>query len=175
MSLHFTNLVIQNLATIENQDVVFTPKFNVISGETGSGKSLILDAINLILGAKADRGLIRKDADQLTIEATLDISKKHIKEVSSFFLQLGFPIQDGHVLIKRVIAREGKSKVFINYQTALVNDLQVIARRFIDLVGQFENQRLLSSRYQLELLDDFGKHSSDLDSYQLYYKKTSGV
>lgn len=155
LSLH--KLALKNFATFDDQTVLFHKNFNAIVGETGSGKSLILDALQLILGQRADRKLIRKDCDFTVIEATFHCTNSYIKK---YFNDVGFPFDDDEILIKRIIFKTGKTKSFLNHQGCSLQVLTDFSRNFIDLVGQFENQKLLSENYQLALLDDYsGKKS----------------
>lgn len=160
--LYLRKLTIQNLGIIDQQIVHFSPKFNAIIGETGSGKSLILDAIELIIGFRGDKKLIRKDSDFLVVEGIFSTEDKSIKE---FFSEAGYPFEDD-CSIKRILYPNGKSKTYVNQQLSTQQFVKTFARKYIDLVGQFENQKLLSSEYQLKLLDLYAQNGNDLDSYR---------
>lgn len=155
--LNLKNLSLKNFATFDDQEIQFENNFNAIVGETGSGKSLILDALQLILGHRADKRLIRKDCDFSIIEATFKCRDSSIKD---YFFELGFPFEDEEVLIKRVLYKTGKTKSFLNHQACSLTTLVDFSKKFIDLVGQFENQKLLSEIYQLQLLDHYANHSN---------------
>lgn len=161
LSLKTINL--NNFATFNDQAISFSNNFNSIIGETGSGKSLILDAMQLILGSRADRKLVRKGSDYATVEACFEC---HDKMVNTFFDDLGYPFDNDEVVIKRVIYANGKSKTFLNFQISNLQTLQNFSKRFIDIVGQFENQKLLTSTYQLVLLDHYSKHFDEVILYQ---------
>ena len=158
--LYLRKLTIQNLGIIDQQIVHFSPKFNAIIGETGSGKSLILDAIELIIGFRGDKKLIRKDADFLVVEGIFSTEDQSIKE---FFSEAGYPFEDD-CSIKRILYPNGKSKTYVNQQLSTQQFVKTFARKYIDLVGQFENQKLLSSEYQLKLLDLYAQNASELDA-----------
>lgn len=162
--LRIENLSINNFATIKHQSVDFTEGFNVIVGETGSGKSLILDALQLTFGARADKKLVRKGSSFASVEVSFKIDPKAISKVSKFCDDIGYPTED-EIHIKRVIYKEGNSKAFLNHQSCPISQLTSFTRKFIDLVGQFENQKLLSSEYQLRLLDSYAKLGSDFKKY----------
>ncbi|EQC51158.1 AAA family ATPase, partial [Bacteriovorax sp. DB6_IX] len=100
---------LQNFATFTNQTIDFTNNFNTIVGETGSGKSLILDALQMCFGARADKKLVRKDAEFSTIEVSFSCQREKAKD---FFDEIGFPFEDD-IVIKRVIYNNGKSKSFL--------------------------------------------------------------
>lgn len=170
--LFLKDLSIKNFATFIDQTVQFENSFNAIIGETGSGKSLLLDAIQLVLGSRADKKLVRKGSDFATIEASFCSDDKSIH---SFFDDIGFPTEDNEILIKRIIYSTGKSKSFLNHQTATISILQNFSKRFIDLVGQFENQKLLSESYQLILLDNFAGLKGLKNEYKDNYEKLTEV
>ncbi len=160
------NLTIQNFATFENQQINFNERFNAIVGETGSGKSLILDALQLIFGSRADKKIVRKDTEFATVEA---IFSAQGDDIFTFFDELGFPIIDDEVVIKRTIYTNGKTKAFINYQSCSLQNLLSFSRRFVDLVGQFENQKLLSEEYQMVLIDSYAQSLPQLAEYKTEY------
>ncbi len=157
------SLLLKNFATFSDTTIDFSTHFNTIIGETGSGKSLILDALQLILGGRVDKKFIRKNEDFTIIEALFIINDQ---QDLLFFQELGYPCQDNELIIKRIINRKGSSKAYINFQQCPISHLQLFARNFIDLVGQFENQKLLESNYQLKLIDTFSKNQTLLTKYQ---------
>lgn len=167
-TLYLKSLNLQNFATFENQEIQFDPKFNAIVGETGSGKSLILDALQIIFGARADKKLIRKNAEFATIEAVFSTDDAKIK---SYFNEIGHPFDGNEVVIKRIIYANESSKSYLNYQSCSASQLSAFAKRFVDLVGQFENQKLLSEDYQLVLLDSYAGLNSDIADYQNLYNQ----
>lgn len=165
MDAHFylKNLIIQNFATFKNQTIRFKPGFNAIIGETGSGKSLVLDALQLILGGRADKKVVRRETDYSLIEASFHCVDEKVK---TYLEGEGFPIEGNEIVIKRLIYKNGTTKNYINHLTCTVTFLSGFARKFIDLVGQFENQKLLSESYQLYLLDHFAKQLEDVQDFQ---------
>lgn len=165
--LSLFELSLTNFATFQNQTIYFHNQFNSIIGETGSGKSLILEALQLILGQRADKKIIRKDCEHAIVEA---IFKCQCQRIKNFLDQLGFPFEGEEIIIKRIIYKNGKSKTFLNFQSCSLQTLISFAKQFVDLVGQFENQKLLSSKYQLELLDNYSSLQSDLETYKEVYQ-----
>ncbi len=155
-------LSLNNFATFQNEKILFNNQFNAIIGETGSGKSIILDAIQLIFGQRADKKLIRKDSDFCTIEASF--TTNGIKN-KTYFDNLGYPFNDDEIIVKRIIYKSGKSKSFLNHQSCPLSSLIGFSKKFIDLVGQFENQKLLSRDYQIQLLDSYGPIKPVLTKY----------
>lgn len=162
-TLYLKSLNLQNFATFENQEISFDEKFNAIVGETGSGKSLILDALQIIFGARADKKLIRKNAEFATIEAVFSSNDVNIKK---YFYDIGHPFEGSEIVIKRVIFSNESSKSYLNFQSCSASLLTAFSKRFVDLVGQFENQKLLSEDYQLILLDSYSGLNTDIEDYQ---------
>lgn len=162
-NFYLKKLIIQNFATFKNQSIHFRQGFNAIIGETGSGKSLVLDALQLILGARADKRVVRKDSDYSLIEASFHCEDQG---VMTFLETEGFPLDGKELIIKRLIYKNGTTKTYMNHLSCTVTFLASFSKRYIDLVGQFENQKLLSESYQLHLLDHYGKLAPDLATYQ---------
>lgn len=171
-TLYLKSLNLQNFATFENQEIQFDIKFNAIVGETGSGKSLILDALQIIFGARADKKLIRKNADFATIEAVFSTNDDTIKK---YFHDIGHPFDNNEVVVKRIIFVNESSKSYLNFLACSASTLTTFAKRFVDLVGQFENQKLLSEDYQLVLLDSYAGLSSDVRDYQALYNQLASL
>lgn len=169
-TLYLKSLNLQNFATFENQTIHFDSKFNAIVGETGSGKSLILDALQMIFGGRTDKKLIRKNAEFATIEAIFSTDSEDIK---NYFKDIGHPFEGNEIIVKRIIFTAEGSKSFLNFQSCSASTLSSFSKRFIDLVGQFENQKLLSEDYQLILLDSFSHLNSDIRDYQSLYEQMS--
>lgn len=166
-SFYLSELHLTNFATFTQESITFGKGFNAIIGETGSGKSLILEAIQLILGHRADRKSVRKNSDFAIIEGVFQTNDSDTK---SFFDDIGYPLDD-EMHVKRIIYSNGKSKSFLNHQSCTLNLLANIAKKFIDLVGQFENQKLLSPSYQLALLDSYSTKQEELKKFKVSYEK----
>lgn len=162
-AFYLKNLVIQNFATFRNQTIHFRPGFNAIVGETGSGKSLVLDALQLILGGRADKKVVRRETEFSLVEASFHCEDP---EVKAYLLEEGYPVEGKELIIKRVVYKNGSTKTYVNHLSCTITFLASFARRYIDLVGQFENQKLLSSGYQLHLLDYFAKLKPEVEEYQ---------
>lgn len=167
-NFYLKNLIIQNFATFKNQTINFRPGFNAIVGETGSGKSLVLDSLQLILGGRADKKVVRRETEFSLIEASFFCDDEKVK---NFLEQEGYPIDGREIIIKRLIYKNGTTKNYINHLSCTVTFLSSFARKFIDLVGQFENQKLLSENYQLFLLDQFAKNLPLVQKYQAELKE----
>ncbi|MFZ7111343.1 MAG: DNA repair protein RecN [Desulfatiglandales bacterium] len=146
-------LTISDFAIISHLEIHFDPGFNILSGETGAGKSIIINAVNLILGERAHGDLLRSGSEEARIEALFQFPNEHpIAQVLSDF---GIPYS-GDVLIKRVISREGRNRIFVNGSIATLQMLARIGTMLISISGQHEHQSLLRPENHLHILDEFG-------------------
>lgn len=147
-----TDLSIKNIAIIDNLQLSFRPGLTVLTGETGAGKSIIIDAVGLVMGARASSDLIRSGTDEAIVEAIFDISA--MPGLGQQLADAG--LEPGHeLLIKRSISRSGKNRIFINNNMATLALLADISRCLINIYGQHESQTLLKTDNNLLLLDAF--------------------
>ncbi len=147
-------LKIKNLAVIDSVEVPFEAGLNILSGETGAGKSIVIEAISLILGSRATSELIRAGCDEAIVEGIF--STKELPWLEARLVDAGFAADDHTLLIKRSISRAGKHRIYINGSLATLANLQAVCEDLVDLCGQHEHQSLLKSGTQIELLDRFG-------------------
>ena len=168
-----TRLEINNLAVIEH--AVFCPTYglNVISGETGAGKSLLIDAIELIFGQKASKDLIRSDSNSAYVEAVFDCDDKTCSRLSPIMEEYGLPFDDSTIIISRSFKDEGKSIARINGMSVVLSQLKRVSSELIDIHGQNDNSRLFDPSIHIELLDSYGgkKIAEMLDSYRCKLKE----
>ncbi|MBF0300280.1 MAG: hypothetical protein HQK51_16280, partial [Oligoflexia bacterium] len=129
---------------------------------------LIINAIETILGARADKKLIRKNAPFATIEALFYCDDLYVKKILD---ELGYPIENNEIIIRRVIYPTGPSKSYLNFHNVNSEILINFSARFIDFVGQFENQKLLHANYQLKLLDHYGDLLELRKNFQLQFEQ----
>jgi DNA repair protein RecN (Recombination protein N) len=148
-----SQLIITNFAIISHLEIQFKPGLNVLSGETGAGKSIIINAVNLILGGRASGDLIRTGADEARVEALFLLPENSI--VKGMLKELGLPF-DGDLVIKRHMSREGRNRIMINGSIATLQMLSRIGTVLMSISGQHEHQVLLKPENHLYLLDDFG-------------------
>jgi len=146
-------LHIKNFAIIDQLMISFGRGLTVLSGETGAGKSIIIGALNLLLGGRASVDLIRTAEEEALVEAIFDIS--HSPPLSQMLEELGMGI-DNHLLIRRTISRSGKGKAFIGNHLATVNMLGSLGEELINISGQHEHQLLLRPDKHIEIVDEFG-------------------
>lgn len=150
-----SELTISNFAIIERQSLSFHPHFNVISGETGAGKSIILHALEFILGGKGSASLIRAGAEQLEVQALFDLTAV----APSIRAELPEIVGEGdELVVSRTQPREGRGKVLINGRLGTVSLLEEIVRKLVNICSQHHQTKLLDSKYHLELLDGFAEN-----------------
>lgn len=148
-------LHIRNFSIIDDVTVTFEKGFTVLTGETGAGKSIVIDALSLALGERASGGIIRKGAKEAVIEVLFDLRPEVLHASAQERLNdLGIDIVDG-LILKRIISAEGKNRAYINGSMAHVQDLSEISRTLVDIHGQYEHQSLLQTAHQLDLLDAY--------------------
>jgi DNA repair protein RecN (Recombination protein N) len=148
-----TDLFIKNFAIIDSLHVAFGKGLNILTGETGAGKSIIIDAVNLILGGRASADLIRTGEEEATVEALFDLTGN--PGIIARLAEAGVEC-DGELLVKRVVARSGRNRVFVGGGLSTLAALSDLARELINIYGQHESQTLLKQENHLRLLDDFG-------------------
>jgi DNA repair protein RecN (Recombination protein N) len=152
-------LHIQNFAIIDKLSLVLRPGFNVFTGETGAGKSILIDALNQILGERADSAVIRTGSETCTVDALLNI--QDIPSIPSILDDAGIAFENqDELLIKRELSRSGKNRCWVNGQLTTLSTLQKIGDELADLHGQHDHQSLLRSRRQMDFLDDFAGNAS---------------
>lgn len=147
------HLHVKNLALIEEIEVEFGPGLNILTGETGAGKSILLGSMQLILGAKPSKGMIRENADFALVELLFQVENPKVEEALK---ELDVFPQDGQVLLSRKIT-DGRSISKINGNTTTVGQMKAAASCLLDIHGQHEHQSLLYPDKQLEILDAYGK------------------
>jgi DNA repair protein RecN (Recombination protein N) len=160
-------LTIADFAIIDSLSVSFSGGLNILSGETGAGKSIIINAVNLILGGRASPDLIRTGSERAVVEALFELP---IESPLSKLLEDMDVLFNGEVLIKRIISKEGKSAVRINGTLATVQMLSRLGPHLISISGQNEHQLLLKPDNQLFILDDFGGLTKDRMKLNLLYR-----
>lgn len=161
------HLRIQNLILVENATITFNPGLNILTGETGSGKSAIIHGLGLVIGERGDTSLIRKGCDKGVVEAVFDLSS----DLSALLSEGGIDHEpEQELIIRREISLSGKSKIFINHQLAQSAFLRKLGAQMVQVIEQRANQTLLSLDYHRQVLDLFGDLSPYLKSFQLHFK-----
>ncbi len=144
-------LRLNNLAIIKNLDLEFNEKFIALTGETGAGKSIILNGISLLIGERSHIDMIRNGEESLFAEGIFELNENQKKRLNG----LGFEIEDDELIITRFFDRSSKSKIMVNGKRHTLSRLKELMVNIIDLVGQHEHQFLLNNEYHLHLLDRF--------------------
>ena len=151
-----TSLGIKNLAIIPEAEFDPSKGLNVISGETGAGKTLLIDAISLIMGSKASKALVGNESDEAFVEAVFDLSDMKDKEFSGLLKEYEIEPEDDTLIISRKVTREGKSSARINNKTVVLSVLKEVSSCLIDIHGQHDTQKIFDDKYHITLLDTFG-------------------
>lgn len=168
-------LYIKNFSIIDDANIEFAEGFNVLTGETGAGKSIIIDALCLALGERATAEAIRSGEKEAVVAAFFDISPRLLNPATHQFLtDYGINIDEG-LILKRIVSAQGKSRAFVNGSMVNVQTLSDISKSIIDVHGQYEHQSLLSSDNQLDLLDAFGGLLYERQEVKNVYESVSAL
>ncbi|MDA8424420.1 MAG: DNA repair protein RecN [Nitrospiraceae bacterium] len=150
-------LNIKNFAIIDQLRVEFAPGLNVFTGETGAGKSIVVDALNLALGERASADLIRTGCQEAVVEAAFELNGRGTKEIMTLLSDQGIEAISGEdLIVRRVLSASGKNKVYINGSLANLTTLSALGANLADIHGQHEHQSLLALDRQMDMLDSFG-------------------
>jgi DNA repair protein RecN (Recombination protein N) len=158
------SLRIRHLALVESLDWSLKPGFNVVTGETGAGKSIILGALTLVLGERADKSLIRTGADQCSVEASFDLGDT--SKLNLFLEEHGIePCEEGQLLLKRVFTSSGTNRQFINGSQTTLANLREVGAGLVDLHGPHDHQSLFSRDQQRAIIDAYADAAEPLQRY----------
>lgn len=164
-----TTLYIENIAVIEKTSIDFSQGLNVLTGETGAGKSIIIDSINAIMGQRTSKELVRTGAKTALVTAQFDDVNDTVK---AKLAELGYNNEDDDTLIlQRTISATGKSSCKINARPASVTVLKEVAKNLINIHGQHESYELFSPDTHIDYIDSFGELKNELEDYREKYKK----
>lgn len=170
-----TTLRIKNLALVADLTLELQPGFNVITGETGAGKSIIIGALNLVLGERADRTLIRSGSESCSVEAAFDVSKLRAP-LKSFLDENGLePCEDGQLVLKRTFTTAGTNRQFVNGSTTTLATLAKIGEWLVDMHGPHDHQSLLHPARQLAILDAFGSLQPQQEKFRDVLGRRAGL
>ncbi len=165
------SLHIENAAVIKSLDMDLGDGFLVLSGETGAGKSIIIDSINLLSGNRVSRDLIRTGEDKATVSAVFTDCGEAVGELLESY---GIDF-DGSVMLSRILSRDGKSMVKLNGRTVTQTLQRELCRLLINIHGQHDNQRLMQRSSQIEILDSFAGNDGLLSDYGEQYRRLSDI
>lgn len=163
-------LHIENIAIIERAEIAFARGFNALTGETGAGKSIVIDAMSAVLGQRTSRDLIRTGADKAFVSAWFS----HVD--APLIEELGFaPDEDGNLMLQREIHADGKNVCRVGSRPVTVSQLRQLGSRLVNIHGQHDGQQLLDEEQHLAFLDRYGKVDNALDTYTDKYNTLTGV
>lgn len=168
-----TELRIRNFAIIDSLALPLEPGLNVLSGETGAGKSIIVGALGLLLGERASADLVRSGAERATVEGVFDVSGA--PELAALADERGVEIEEGILVLKREVAAAGRGRAWANGATVTAGVLAELGRRLVNLHGQHDAQTLLDSDSQRTILDAFGGADSQAGSVRRAHEELSLV
>ncbi len=169
MPLVLNLLRIKNLALVEELEWQIAPGFIAVTGETGAGKSIIIGALQLLLGERADKSLIRTGADLCAVEAAF--SGDDLQKLNPQLVEAGVEPSEGDLIIKRTLSASGANRQFINGSPTTLSILKNLGDELVDLHGPHDHQSLLSPDKQLGLLDSFARAQDQLGEYRKYYRQ----
>ncbi len=167
-----TNLYIENIAVIEKTTIDFTQGLNILTGETGAGKSIVIDSINAVLGKRSSRGLIRSGADAAFVSATFEnVSDLVQKKLAS----MGYTAEDGSLILSRELSVSGKNTCRINSRPATVSVLRDIGEYLVNIHGQNDNLELMNPALHIVYIDALAAMGERLASYRAVYLELKAV
>jgi DNA repair protein RecN (Recombination protein N) len=169
MSAVLTLLRIRNLALVEELEWQIGPRFVAVTGETGAGKSIIIGALQLLLGERADKSLIRTGADLCTVEAVF--SGNDLQKLNARLAEAGIEPCEDDLILKRTLSSTGTNRQFINGSPTTLSVLKNLGDDLVDLHGPHDHQSLLSPETQLRLLDSYARAEQQLDEYRKHYRQ----
>ena len=162
------SISIRDVVLIDRLDLEFGDRLGVLTGETGAGKSILLDALGLALGQRAEARLVRQGASQASVTAEFSIEKDH--PIHQILIEQGLEGEAGQLILRRVLGVDGRSRAFINDQPVGVSLLKQLGEDLVEIHGQFESQRLLNPSAHQGLLDAYGGHEEDVQKTRVAFK-----
>lgn len=162
-------LTIQNVVLIEKLDLAFDAGLTVLTGETGAGKSILLDALGLALGARAEAGLVRQGATQATVTAEFSLAEQH--PAHAILQEQEIETDSSSMILRRQLSSDGRSRAFVNDQPVSIGLLRKLGDSLIEIEGQFEAQGLLDPSTHRDHLDGYGGHGTKLAACNTTYRR----
>ena len=161
------HLSIRDVVLIDRLDLDFSAGLGVLTGETGAGKSILLDSLGLVLGARGDSNLVRAGCERAVVSADFDVAGD--VEITALLAEHGLESDDGRLLLRRVLGADGRSRAFLNDQSISIGLLRDVGTRLVDVHGQFEHHGLLNPRTHGVALDAFGVLEALVDTVRVAY------
>ncbi|MEQ6886574.1 DNA repair protein RecN [Salicola sp. Rm-C-2C1-2] len=163
-----THLTVANYAVAEKVELTIRKGMTALTGETGAGKSIVMDALNLVSGARADAGAVREGADKADLSAVFDLSR--IPQARTWLEERDLD-QDGDCVLRRVIRRDGRSRGYINGQPCTLSDLKTLGSMLMDIHSQHQHQSLLKRETHHRLVDEFGGNHEQAEQVRNAFKE----
>ncbi len=154
------SLTIKNIVLIDKLTINFSENLCALTGETGAGKSILLDSLGLALGNRSDAGLVKQGTDQASVIADFDLDLGH--SVFHYLKQNDLEAESGELVLRRVLTKEGRSKAYVNDQPVSVSLLKELGEYLIEIHGQFDTQNLLDPSNHINMLDEYGGFDKEL-------------
>ena len=168
-----SHLAVKNLAIVEEVSVNFGPGLNIITGETGAGKSVLMGALDLVLGGRADKTAIREGASEAWVEACFNLP--YAGAVDALLEQAGLPAcEDGALLVRRSVAMSNSGRCLVNDTPSTVQTLRRLGNLLVDIHGPNDHQSLLDQNFQRDVLDAYGRCGTALKTYQELWRELKG-
>ncbi|MFM1887594.1 MAG: hypothetical protein RL026_2751 [Pseudomonadota bacterium] len=164
-----THLQIRDFAIVEAVELDFDAGMTTLTGETGAGKSIVVDALTLVAGARAGADVVRAGAERAEIAATFDL-RKAPASLAGRLAELDIPVEEHELLVRRVVTPDGRSRAWLGGQAVPLQSLREIVGELVDIHGQHEFQALVRPAAQRALLDDYGRHEALLDAVRQAWK-----
>ncbi len=166
-----TYLQVTNFTLVQAQELNLGPGLTVMTGETGAGKSILLDALGLAVGARADASKVRKTASQAEVHACFDVQQ--LAKARRWLAEAD--LGDEECIVRRIVTSEGRSRALVNGRPVTQAQLKALGRHLLDIHSQHEHQALLSSQTHRRLLDGFGQHAHLVEQVRLHHKQLDAI
>lgn len=164
-------LYIRDFALIDRLEIAFDEGFSVITGETGAGKSIIVGAVNLLLGARADARQVKTDKEKCIVEANFGLQNLSTKTLEALFEKHELDFQEDECILRREVSKSGKSRAFVNDTPVTLAVMRELGERLLDIHSQHQNLLLADDDFQLHVVDVMADSRKDLDAYRATYIK----
>ena len=168
-----SRLHVVHYALIEEVDIDFGQGLNIITGETGAGKSILIGALGLVLGGRASADVIRTGEDKCVVEAIFEFPEQHPSLAT--LEGEGIEVEDGQLILRREVNKEGRSRCFANALSIPVRSLQNVGRLLVDLHGQHDHQSLLDASRHIAFLDGYGGLEQDVETVRTHYDRVEAI
>lgn len=161
-------LYIKNVAVIDEATIDFEKGFNVLTGETGAGKSILIDSINMVIGSRSSKDIVRTGTEKAIVNARFEVSSK---EILGKLDEFGIEAEDGELILSRQITAEGKSTCRVNGMMLPLSSVREIGELLVDIHGQHDNQKIMNKANHINFLDSYGEYDDIKEKYTCLYHK----